>query len=59
MIDLKDINHMIVLVSAWIMTNVSVILATIIMVLQIYVLVLKIKSMKKEDRFRFSFRKKE
>jgi hypothetical protein len=50
MIDLKDINHMIVLLSAWIMTNVSVILAVIIMVLQIYILVLKIKKMKDKDR---------
>lgn len=49
MIDLKDINHMIVLLSAWIMTNVSVILAVIIMVLQIYILLLKIKKMKEGD----------
>lgn len=57
MVDLKDINHMIILASAWIMTNVSVILATVIMVLQIYVLILKIKSMKRSESF--SFRKKE
>lgn len=50
MIDIKDINHMVVLASAWIMTNISLILAVVIMVLQIYILVLKIRKMKKEDR---------
>jgi len=48
MIDVKDINHMIVLASAWIMTNISMILAIVIMVLQIYILVLKIRKMKAE-----------
>lgn len=49
MIDIKDINHMILLLSAWIMTNISVILAVIIMLLQIYILVLKIRKMKNEE----------
>jgi hypothetical protein len=50
MIDIKDINHMIVLASAWIMTNISLILAIVIMVLQIYILVLKIRKMKSEGQ---------
>jgi hypothetical protein len=48
MIDLRDINHMIVLASAWVMTNISLILAIVIMVLQIYILVLKIRKMRRE-----------
>lgn len=50
MIDIKDMNHMLILVSAWIMTNISLVLAVVIMVLQIYVLVLKIRKMKREER---------
>lgn len=51
MMDFKDVSHMIILISAWIMTNISVILAVIIMVLQIYVLILKIKAMKRDGNF--------
>ena len=50
MINIKDINHMLILASAWIMTNISLVLAVVIMVLQIYVLVLKIRKMKREER---------
>ena len=49
MVDIKDINHMIVLFTAWLVANVSVILATVIMILQIYILVLKIKKMRIES----------
>ena len=50
MIDIKDINHMVILASAWIMTNISLILAVVIMVLQIYILVLKIRKMHSSKR---------
>jgi len=49
MLDVKDLGHMVALATAWIMANISVILAVVIMVLQIYILVLKIKKMKKEE----------
>lgn len=49
MVDIKDISHMIALATAWIMANVSIILAVTIMVLQIYILVLKIRKMKREE----------
>ena len=50
MIDIKDVGHIIALISAWIMANVSIILAVIIMLLQIYILMLKIKKLRRDNR---------
>lgn len=48
--DFKDINHMIIFIGAWLMTNISFILGITIMLLQIYILIEKIIKMRKEKK---------
>jgi len=49
MIDIRDMGHIVALIIAWIMANVSIILAVTIMLLQIYILILKIKKLRRDN----------